>query len=75
MTTADRIFNAIGTAASGALVAAEGGALPLPWWAKLALAIIVPAAFGTSAPMIKRSSLTPGKKDARGQVADDEDPR
>jgi hypothetical protein len=75
MTTADRILNAIGSAASGALIAAESGQLPLPWWAKMALAIIVPAAFGTAAPMVKRSSLTPGKKDARGQVRDDEDPR
>ena len=75
MSTADRILNAIGTAASGVLVAAESGTLPLPWWAKMALAIIVPAAFSTSAPMVKRSSLKTPKPDARGQIADGEEPK
>ena len=75
MTTYDRIAQAVGSAASGLLIAAEGGNLPLPWWLKLAAAIIAPIALGSSAPVIRRNSLKTPKADKRGQIPDSEEPR
>jgi hypothetical protein len=75
MSTADRILNFIGSAASGLLIAVEGGSLPVPWWLKLAAAIVAPVALGSASPMLKRNSLTAPKPDARGQVSDAENPR
>jgi hypothetical protein len=75
MSSVDRLLNFIGAAAAGLGMAGASEQLPLPWWVKLICAGIAYAAPASAQPVIRRNSLAAGKRDARGQIADREDPK
>lgn len=72
MTTFDKVKHMVGAAATGVLITGLSGGIAVPAWLMIAAAAIQFATGSTSAPL---NSLLPGKKDARGQIADKEDPK
>jgi hypothetical protein len=74
MSTFDKIKNMIGAGATGVLIAGLSGGISVPAWLLITAAAVQFATGATTAPMLTKSMFTP-KADARGQVADAENPK
>jgi len=75
MTNLDRILHLVGAAAGGVLVVGATGGAAIPVWLMVTAAVVQVATGMTSNPAIKLPSMTTPKPDARGQVADPENPK
>lgn len=75
MTTFDKVKHMLGAAATGVLVVGASGGVAIPAWLMITAAITSFATGATSSPIVGKGSLFTPKPDARGQIADREDPR
>lgn len=75
MSNFDRIMHLLGTAAAGIVVVGGSGGVAVPGWLLITAGVVAFATGATSGPMMKRPSIFTPKPDARGQVADAEDPK
>ena len=74
MTTFDKITHLVGAAATGILITGLSGGIAVPGWLMITAAALQFATGATTSPMVKGSMFT-SKADARGQVADAENPK
>ena len=75
MTNFDRILHLIGLAATGVVVTGASGGVAIPGWLMIAASVTAFVTGASSNPVVKRTSFFTPKPDARGQIADSEDPK
>jgi len=75
MTNFDRILHLVGAAASGVVVLGASGGVAIPAWLMITAAAVSFATGTVSNPAVKQPSIFLPKADARGQVADAENPK